>query len=87
MNRSCEPYCVLWAQVGAVSNEERTLMQIRDSTMRTLLVVEIVSFSVLLVLGLIQFDPPLSLVSVGGFAVAIGACFMMLRRTPWRPKG
>jgi len=48
VNRSCEPYCVLWPQLGAVSNEERTLIKIRDSTMRTLLVVEIVSFSVLL---------------------------------------
>ena len=57
-------------------------MKIRDSTMRTLLLVEIVSFAVLLVLSLIQFDPPLSLVIVGGFAVAIGACFVMLRKTP-----
>src|SRR6476620_8801455 len=44
----------------------------RDSTMRTWLLGEIVCFAVLLVLSLIQFDPPLSLLSVGGFAVALG---------------
>ena len=62
-------------------------MKIRDSTMRTLLLVQIGSLAVLLVLGIIQFEFPLSLVSVGGFAVAIGACFVMLRRTPRKPKG
>ncbi len=48
-------------------------MKLRDSTMRTLLLDEIVCFAGLIALGLIQFDPPLSLVSIGGFAVAIGA--------------
>jgi hypothetical protein len=59
----------------------------RDSPMWTWLLVEIVCFGVLLVLSLIQFDPPLSLVSAGGFAMALGACLVMLRKRPRQPKG
>jgi hypothetical protein len=87
MNRQSEALLCAVTPAGAVPKEERVLMKIRDSTMRTLLLVEIVSFAVLLVLGLIQFDPPLSLVTVGGFAVAIGACFITLRKTPRKPSG
>ncbi len=60
-------------------------MKLRDSTMRTLLMVEIVCFVGLIILGFIQFNPALSLVSIGGFAVAIGACLVMLRRTYRKP--
>jgi len=60
-------------------------MKLRESTRRTLLLVEIVCFAGLIVLGLMQFDPPWSLVSIGGYSVAIGACLVMLRRTYRKP--
>jgi hypothetical protein len=66
--------------------EEVVPLKIQDSTLRALLLVVIVCESVSLVLALMWVDPPLSYITAGGFAVAVGSSLVVLRKTPRQTK-
>lgn len=55
---------------------------VSPSTIRTLILVVIVCQAVVLVLKLIDFDPPLDLVTAGLNVLVIGIGFYMLRNPP-----
>ena len=57
-----------------------------NSTMRTLNLLVLACAALLLVLELLDFDPPLSLLQIGLWVLVIGLCLYQLRKTPRQPK-